>query len=214
MSYSLMYLQYGYIYISIIILYHHKLLRESTCCSRTSCSRPRPSIWCPCAGLAVEPAGVGSTTSGGPRSALLGTPWLHGPQRRRSCPWKTPASGSLWWVLRLLVTLCSTCLLAGLLVRAHLVLLWVPLKWSVLILLLYIHTYTCVYVETTELGWSHHICRHWCPDSKPRLKQYKSWDFNPVWWLSWLNHPPVSDLDKRPWDLLTHLLGPYEFQDA
>ena len=53
MSYSLMYLQYGYIY---YILYHHKLLRESTCCSRTSCSRPRPSIWCPCAGLAVEPA--------------------------------------------------------------------------------------------------------------------------------------------------------------
>ena len=34
----------SYQIISIIILYHHKLLRESTCCSRTSCSRPRPSL--------------------------------------------------------------------------------------------------------------------------------------------------------------------------
>lgn len=191
--------------ISIIILYHHKLLRESTsCCSRTSCSSPRPSLVSLC-------RACGRTCGG-----WLVPPWLF-----RSSYWASfvvdpppqvvnPRSGSCsgcWWLCAVPVCLPAS---SSKLTWYFCGFLWSGLFWFSC----FIYTHTHVYVETTELGWSHHICRHWCPDSKPRLKQYKSWDFNPVWWLSWLNQPPVSDLDKRPWDLLTHLLGPYEFQDA
>ena len=182
MSYSFMYLQYGYIYYNIIspqvVERVHMLLKNFMLEASSVLGVLVQGLRSKLRGLACPSLAVSFF--------LLGFLWGG-----------STTSGSLWWVLLRLLTLCSSCLLAGL-VQAHLVLLWVPLKWSVLILLLYIHAYTCVYVETTELGWSHHICRHWCPDSKPRLKQYKSWDFNPVWWLSWLNHPPVSDLDKRP----------------
>lgn len=128
-----MYLQYGYIYYNIIspqvVERVHILLLKN---------------------FMLEPSSVLGVLVQGLRSNLRG---LACPSLAVSffllgflCGGSTTSGGqsSFWVLLRLLVTLCSTCLLAGLLVQAHLVLLWVPLKWSVLILLLYIHTYTCV----------------------------------------------------------------------